>query len=165
VYRLGDGALLPAKTPKARPSLNPANISEIVGYVEFGDIQDAETALQKIHRGSKAWNKSSAETRIRLVDSLADWMQERRDELAAWILYEAGKSWKEADADVCEAIDFCRYYAREMQRLSQPILTQEVAGERNHILYRPRGVSLVIAPWNFPLAILTGMTVASLVTG
>jgi RHH-type proline utilization regulon transcriptional repressor/proline dehydrogenase/delta 1-pyrroline-5-carboxylate dehydrogenase len=91
-------------------------------------------------------------------------MRRRRCELAAWMIYECGKQWREADADVAEAIDFCDYYAREMLRLAVP-LRRDVAGEENEYFYEPRGVTVVIAPWNFPLAILCGMTVAGLVAG
>jgi RHH-type proline utilization regulon transcriptional repressor/proline dehydrogenase/delta 1-pyrroline-5-carboxylate dehydrogenase len=95
----------------------------------------------------------------------AEVMRQRRFEMAAWELFEVGKSWREADADVAEAIDYLEYYGREMLRLGQPRLTQELPGETNVYLYEPRGIAAVIAPWNFPLAILTGMTAASLVTG
>ena len=91
-------------------------------------------------------------------------MRRRRFELAAWEIYECGKGWREADADVCEAIDFCEYYARgavELERNSEV----HVPGEENRFIYIPRGVAAVIAPWNFPLAILTGMTTAALATG
>jgi len=92
-------------------------------------------------------------------------MRERRWELAAWEVFEVGKGWREADADVTEAIDYLAYYAREMLRLAAPRETQRLPGETNIYFYEPRGVAAVIAPWNFPLAILTGMTVAALVTG
>ena len=91
-------------------------------------------------------------------------MRRRRFELAAWEVYECGKPWREADADVAEAIDFCDYYAREMLRLAEP-QRRDVPGEENAYFYEPRGVAVVIAPWNFPLAILCGMTAAALVTG
>jgi RHH-type proline utilization regulon transcriptional repressor/proline dehydrogenase/delta 1-pyrroline-5-carboxylate dehydrogenase len=91
-------------------------------------------------------------------------MRNQRFDLAAWIVYEAGKPWAEADADVAEAIDFCMYYADQMRRLDEPRKCDHL-GEENTYFYRPRGVAVVIAPWNFPLAILTGMTVAALVTG
>ena len=91
-------------------------------------------------------------------------MRQRRFELAAWEVYECGKPWREADADVAEAIDFCEYYAREMLRLAEP-RRRDVPGETNAYEHIPRGVAVVIPPWNFPLAILCGMTVAALVTG
>ena len=92
-------------------------------------------------------------------------MRKKRWELAAWEVFEVGKGWREADADVTEAIDYLEYYAREMLRLSAPRETQQLPGETNIYFYEPRGVAAIIAPWNFPLAILTGMTAAALVTG
>ena len=91
-------------------------------------------------------------------------MRDRRFELAAWEVYECGKPWAEADADVAEAIDFCEFYAREMIRLAEP-RHRDVSGETNFTEHLPRGVAVVIPPWNFPLAIPTGMTVAALVAG
>ena len=91
-------------------------------------------------------------------------MRRRRFELAAWEVYECGKQWREADADVAEAIDFCEYYAIEMLKLGAP-QHRDVPGEDNRYFYEPRGVAVVIAPWNFPLAILTGMATAALVAG
>ena len=86
-------------------------------------------------------------------------------EFDAWLVYEAGKTWPEAEADVSEAIDFCEYYAREMQRLAAPQPLRQLPGEHDEMIYMPLGVGVVIPPWNFPLAILAGMTVAALVTG
>jgi len=164
-YQLKDGSLCSTKTSKFKPSYNPAEPSQIIGYVEYADQQDAEQALKVLAEGRKAWSRVSLEDRVKKTEALADWMEARRDELSSWMVFEAGKSWREADADTCEAIDFCRYYAREMIRLGAPRLMQKLQGENNHLVYRPRGISLVIAPWNFPLAILAGMTIASLVTG
>ncbi|MDB5037722.1 MAG: pruA [Bacteriovoracaceae bacterium] len=146
-------------------SLNPANPAQVVGAVESASKADAEKALQTVTEGAKTWKKVPAEKRIQLLLDLARWMEDRRFELSALMVYEVGKNWKEADGDLCEAVDFCNYYAHEMNRLSAPRLTQAVQGEHDTLSYFPKGVSLVIAPWNFPLAILTGMTVASLVTG
>ena len=92
-------------------------------------------------------------------------MRFRRDELAALMVFEAGKPWREADGDVCEAIDFCEYYAREALRLDGGGTVQSPPGERNDLRYRARGVAAVIAPWNFPLAIPTGMVTAALAAG
>ena len=92
-------------------------------------------------------------------------LRARKMEFDAWLVYEAGKTWPEAEADVSEAIDFCEYYAREMLRLAGPQPVVQLPGERDELLYIPLGVGVVIPPWNFPLAILAGMTVAALVTG
>ena len=91
-------------------------------------------------------------------------MRRRRCELSAWEVYECAKQRREADADVAEAIDFCEYYGREMLRLEKGQV-RNVEGEENFYFYEPRGVAIVIAPWNFPLAILCGMTAAALVSG
>ena len=95
---------------------------------------------------------------------LAAELNARRFELASWIVFEVGKPWTEADADVAEAIDFCRYYAMQARKLDDPAMI-DLPGEDNATYYNPRGVVAVIAPWNFPLAILTGMTTAALATG
>src|SRR5260370_13518621 len=92
-------------------------------------------------------------------------IRSRKMEFDAWLVDEAGKSWQEAEADVCEAIDFCEYYALEMERLSGPRLVSQLSGERDEMRYIPLGVGLIIPPWNFPLAIMAGMTTAALVTG
>lgn len=146
-------------------SVNPSYKTQIVGSVERATLEDVETALQTVHRGALEWSRTPAEKRIELLEKLADWMMARKEELSALMVLEVGKTWREADADTCEAIDFCRYYAREMNRLSETRVTQMVPGERCTMNYFPKGVCVVIAPWNFPLAILTGMTVAGLVTG
>src|SRR5690606_39585494 len=92
-------------------------------------------------------------------------MRERRFELAALISLENGKPWREADGDVTEAIDFIEYYSRQALRLARPIRMADLAGEINHYIYEPKGVAAVIAPWNFPLALPTGMSAAALVRG
>ena len=112
-----------------------------------------------------AWSANSGEERCRLLERLAAKLRENRYDLAAWEVFEVGKNWVEADADVCEAIDFCAFYAMEMRRLNRGRVTQETAGEISIESYLPRGVGAIIAPWNFPLAILCGMTVAALVAG
>ena len=106
----------------------------------------------------------SARERAGVLLKAAELMRQRRFELAAWEIFECGKPWREADADVAEAIDFCEFYAREMIRLAEP-RRRDVAGETNACEHIPRGVAVVIPPWNFPLAIPCGMTVAALVAG
>src|SRR6185312_8362715 len=105
--------------------------------------------------------------RVAVLFRAAAWMRARRTAIAALEVFEAGKPWDQADADVCEAIDFCEYYAREMLRLdaSSADRVQSPPGERNRLVYQGKGVAVVIAPWNFPLAIPTGMTVAALAAG
>ena len=111
----------------------------------------------------ESWRDVRVETRARILERAAALLSQRRFELAALEVFETGKTWREADADVCEAIDFCRYYAGEMRRLACGKL--HVPGEEIWHDYIARGVAAVIAPWNFPLAILCGMTTAALVAG
>ena len=128
-------------------------------------IADAERAIETATRFFPQWRATPAEERAEILRRAAEVMRRRRWELAAWEVFEVGKGWREADADVAEAIDYLDYYAHEMLRLAAPRETQALPSETNVYFYEPRGVAAVIAPWNFPLAILTGMTAAALVTG
>jgi RHH-type transcriptional regulator, proline utilization regulon repressor / proline dehydrogenase / delta 1-pyrroline-5-carboxylate dehydrogenase len=145
-------------------SVNPSDFTEVVGQVGLLSIEQAEQAIQSAKAAFPAWQKMPARQRANILRKAADLMEGRRAELCAWMVLETGKPLKEADGEVSEAIDFCRYYAVEMERLDQGY-AYDVAGETNRYRYQPRGISLIISPWNFPLAIPTGMTVASLVTG
>ncbi|RPI07461.1 MAG: aldehyde dehydrogenase family protein, partial [Acidobacteriales bacterium] len=111
------------------------------------------------------WSRTPAEERSRMLLRAAELVRRRKMEFNAWLVYEAGKSWPEAEADVSEAIDFCEYYAREALRFAGPHPMLSLAGEVDELVYLPLGVAVVIAPWNFPMAILAGMTTAALVTG
>ena len=164
-YGLGRGEVISSTNRKTLKSVNPADPSQIIGTVEVASKEDAFSALERMTKGSYEWKRTPVEKRVELVEKLADWMEARRNEISALMVYEVGKNWREADADTCEGIDFCRYYAREMSRLSQTRVTQVVQGELDTLSYHPRGVCVVIAPWNFPFAILTGMAVAGLITG
>ena len=124
----------------------------------------ASDAVDAARRAYPMWCATPVETRAEYLELMAAEMRERRFELAAWVLFETGKPWAEADADVAETIDFCMYYAHEMKRLAVPQQC-DFLGEENSYAYRSRGVCVVIAPWNFPMAILAGMTVAAMVTG
>ena len=146
-------------------SVNPAAPEEIVGRVPVAAREEAERAVVNALEFFPEWRRTPASERATVMFRAADIMRRRRVELAAWEVFEVAKSWREADADVAEAIDYLEYYGREMLRLREPRLTQKLPGESNVYLYEPRGVGAVIAPWNFPLAILTGMTAATLVTG
>jgi RHH-type proline utilization regulon transcriptional repressor/proline dehydrogenase/delta 1-pyrroline-5-carboxylate dehydrogenase len=152
-------------TSKKLVSVNPAKPEEVVGRVGSATVEDAEAALLAARRAQPGWAAKPAGERAKYLLDVAGAMRERRDELSAWMVWEVGKTWREADADVCEAIDFCEYYAREMVRMSEPKRLGRLPGELNQLLYQPRGVAAVIAPWNFPLAILTGMAMAAAVTG
>jgi len=145
-------------------SLNPSNPSEVVGQIGLISVEQAEQAIQAAKAAFPAWKKTPAKERANILRKAADLMEQRRAELSAWMVLETGKPLRQADPEVSEAIDFCRFYASEMERLDRGV-NYDVVGENNRYHYQPRGVSLIISPWNFPLAIPTGMTVASLVTG
>lgn len=146
-------------------SRNPSQPSEIVGTCRGYSQADVEALVRAARRAFEAWRQVAPDQRAGVLLAAAAAMRRRREELAAWEVFEVGKSWREADADVAEAIDFCEFYAREMHRLGRPKRLGHEPGEENHLVYAPRGVTAVIAPWNFPLAIPTGMAVAALVTG
>jgi RHH-type transcriptional regulator, proline utilization regulon repressor / proline dehydrogenase / delta 1-pyrroline-5-carboxylate dehydrogenase len=145
-------------------SLNPSHTQQIVGRCSRATVADAEQAIAAARRAFPAWRDTEPQKRASYLFQAADVLRRRRFELAAWEVYECGKQWREADADVAETIDYCEYYAHEMLRLAPP-QHRDVPGEENAYFYEPRGVTVVIAPWNFPLAILCGMTTAALVTG
>jgi RHH-type proline utilization regulon transcriptional repressor/proline dehydrogenase/delta 1-pyrroline-5-carboxylate dehydrogenase len=147
------------------PSVNPARPTQIIGSWARATIADADAAVAAARAAFPAWRAKSADERAKVLERAADLMETRRLELNALLILEAGKPWMEADGDVSEAIDFCRFYAVEMRKLAKPQITQAVPGERCVQLHTPRGVGVAIAPWNFPLAILTGLVVAPLVAG
>ena len=152
-------------TDQLTPSVNPGAPDEIVGYGSEAGIPEAERAVKAAREAFGKWSRTSVEERARLLERAADIMERRRYELSAVEVFEVGKPWKEADADIREAIDFCRFYADQIRRLGRPKLTQRVPGEESYHHYWPRGVAFVIAPWNFPIAILCGMASAGVVTG
>jgi RHH-type proline utilization regulon transcriptional repressor/proline dehydrogenase/delta 1-pyrroline-5-carboxylate dehydrogenase len=147
------------------PSINPSRPDQFVGSVSAATTTEVVDAVAAAKRSLVEWSKAPGEDRCRLLERLAGKLRENRYDLAAWEVFEVGKNWVEADADVSEAIDFCSFYAQEMRRLNAGRLTQETAGEVSIESYLARGVGAIIAPWNFPLAILCGMTVAALVAG
>ncbi|MGA8655574.1 MAG: proline dehydrogenase family protein [Chthoniobacterales bacterium] len=147
------------------PSVNPARPREVIGQMARGNVEHVVAAVDAARRAFPKWSRTPAGDRARLLERIAGIMRRRRFELAAWQVFEVGKTWAEADADVVEAIDYCMFYAEEIRRLSRGRLTQDVPGEVSVESYVPRGVGAIIAPWNFPLAILCGMTVAALVAG
>lgn len=151
-------------TQATAKSLNPSNFSEVVGEIGLISVEQAEAAITAAKAAFPSWKKTPAKERADILRRAADLMEQRRQELIAWMVLETGKIVKEADPEVSEAIDFCRYYADEMERLDSGV-AYDYPGETNRYHYQPRGISLVISPWNFPLAIPVGMTVASLVAG
>lgn len=153
------------KTGQTLKSINPSHPQEIVGEVQIASSKEAELAVASAARAFKTWSKVDYKKRADLVDKLADLILKNRMELTALEVLEVGKPWVEADGDITEAIDFCRYYARHMRTLGKGQRVGHAPGEHSHYHYQPRGVCLVIAPWNFPLAILTGMVAAALATG
>lgn len=146
-------------------SFNPSQPSVVVGKVRLLSIEEANKAVTSASSAWPEWSSRPVAERAQWLLNLASLLRAQRDELAAWMVLEVGKTWREADADVAEGIDFCEYYAREALRLGEPILMQNIPGELNHLSYVSRGVCAVISPWNFPFAILVGMSVASAVTG
>src|SRR6266581_1553131 len=152
-------------TEKTIASINPSSPEDVVGHVAEAGIPEAERAVKAARDAFERWSRISFETRCRLLERAADIMHRRRFELSALEVFEVGKAWAEADGDIREAMDFCRFYAHEMRLIGRPRLTQHVLGEESYQHYWPRGVAMIIAPWNFPMAILCGMTTAALVTG
>ena len=162
---LRDQAKSRRPTGESLESANPANPEEIIGRVRPTSISQADEAIDAAAGFFPQWRATPAQKRADVLFSAARIMREKRWELAAWEVFEVGKGWREADADVAEAIDYLEYYGREMLRLAKARDTQRLPSETNLYFYEPRGVAVIIAPWNFPLAILTGMTAAALVTG
>jgi 1-pyrroline-5-carboxylate dehydrogenase len=146
-------------------SLNPSHPDEVVGVHQKATGELAAKAVESAFAFYPEWRRTSAELRAHMLLRVARILRERKLEFDAWLVYEAGKTWPEAEADVSEAIDFCEYYAREMLRYSLPAPVVQLPGERDELRYLPLGVGVIISPWNFPLAILVGMTTAALVTG
>ena len=146
-------------------SVNPARPSQVIGSWARATVADAEAAIAAGVAAFPKWRATPIEDRAKMLERAADLMESRRMELNALLILEAGKPWIEADGDISEAIDFCRFYAVEMRKLAKPVVTQAVPGERCVQTWTPRGVGVAIAPWNFPLAILTGLVVAPLVAG
>ena len=153
------------KTEEEIQSTNPNDLNEVVGISASAGEKEAEQAVSAAKAAFSQWRDTDPKERAEYLFKAAAQAHKMRYELAALQIYEVGKNWSEADADVCEAIDFLGYYGREMIRLSSPRRMGKVPGEISHLFYEPRGVAVVIAPWNFPLAISMGMTCAALVTG
>jgi 1-pyrroline-5-carboxylate dehydrogenase len=153
------------KTEGKIRSLNPAKPSQVVGVHQKASAEHAEQAMRAALDAFEVWSRTSVETRVSLLLGAAHIIRERKFEFCAWLIYEVGKNWAEADADVAETIDFLEFYGREALRLAKAETPIQYPGERNELLYIPLGVGAVIPPWNFPFAIMAGMTAASIVTG
>jgi 1-pyrroline-5-carboxylate dehydrogenase len=147
------------------PSYSSAHTAEIVGRAHKATATLAAHAVEDAHAYFAEWRRTSPAHRAELVFRAAAILRDRKYEFDAWLVVEAGKTWPEAEAETAEAIDFCEYYGREMLRFARPPEMVQLAGERDEMMYLPLGAAVIIPPWNFPLAILAGMTVAALVAG
>jgi 1-pyrroline-5-carboxylate dehydrogenase len=146
-------------------STNPARPSQIIGVHQKAEAEHAEEAMQAAQAAFLTWSRTSVAERTALLFRAADLIRERKFEFCAWLTYEVGKNWAEADADVGETIDFLEFYGREALGLDEATTPIQFPGERNHLRYIPLGVGAVIPPWNFPFAIMAGMTAAAIVSG
>jgi 1-pyrroline-5-carboxylate dehydrogenase len=153
------------KTEGKIRSLDPSRPSQVVGLHQKAGAEHAEQAMQAALRAFDLWSRSTVDERTSLLLAAAETIRKRKFEFCAWLTYEVGKNWAEADADVGETIDFLEFYAREALRLADARTPIQLPGERNELHYIPLGVGAVIPPWNFPFAIMAGMTAAAIVTG
>ncbi|MCB0078768.1 MAG: L-glutamate gamma-semialdehyde dehydrogenase [Anaerolineales bacterium] len=148
-------------------SVNPNNPQQVLGYLSEATVEHAQQALEVATDAFEQWKRVPVRERASYLQRAADLMLERRHYFSAWMVYEVGKSWAEADADTAEAVDFLNYYAEQMIRLDESAdgMLVDYAPEHNELRYIPLGVGAVIAPWNFPNAILVGMSSAAIVAG
>jgi 1-pyrroline-5-carboxylate dehydrogenase len=146
-------------------STNPSRPEEIVGVHQKATPELAARAVDAAWEYFPEWSRTRPEDRVEMLLKTAAILREKKLEFNAWLMFEAGKTWPEAEAETAEAIDFCEYYAREMLRLAGPQPVVQMPGERDEMHYLPLGVGIVIPPWNFSLAILAGMATAALVSG
>src|SRR5947207_1584094 len=153
------------KTSSKIKSINPARPSEVVGLHQKAAAEHVEPAMQAALNAFESWKRTSPEERAALLQRTAAIVRERKFEFNAWMVFEVGKNWAEADADVAETIDFLEFYSREARRLSKAEPPVQLPGEHDYLWYIPLGVGAVIPPWNFPMAIMAGMTTAAVVCG
>lgn len=153
------------ETKKTIVSYNPSQKKEVIGIVSSATREHAQDALQSAIKAFASWKRVNAADRANYLFKIAAIIRRRKFEFSAWLVEEAGKNWAEADADTAEAIDFLEYYARQMLQLDKGMSLYSIPGEHNVCNYIPLGVGLVVSPWNFPFAILVGMTAAAIVTG
>ena len=155
----------PVATDERIVSIDPARPDVVVGTTGSASRAEAQLAIDAANAAYIDWSRRPATERAELVHRIGDLIAERKFEMSAWMTLEAGKNWVEAEADVAEAIDFCRYYAHQAIRLAEPVPTVSYPGETNESFLVPMGAGVVIPPWNFPLAILVGMTVGPVAAG
>jgi len=153
------------RTHRTIVSVDPAEPARVVAVSACCGVTEANRAVEAAVFAFESWSRATMAERAGVLFRGADWLRRRKLEIAALEVFEAGKCWDDADADVAEAIDFLEYYGREGLRLAEGGQVQSPPGEVNHLSYHGRGVAAVISPWNFPLAILTGMVGAALVSG
>jgi len=153
------------KTQDKIKSINPARPSQVVGIHQKAGKEHVEPAMQAALSAFEHWKGTSVEERASLLFHVGDLLRERKFEFMAWLVFEVSKNWAEADGDISETIDFCEYYGREALRLAKVTADVQLPGERDSLMYIPLGVGAVIPPWNFPCAIMAGMTLASIVSG
>jgi 1-pyrroline-5-carboxylate dehydrogenase len=153
------------KTAEKIKSMNPAKPSQIVGVHQKAGREHVEPAMNAALKAFESWSRTSVEERASLLFRVGDLLRERKFEFMAWLVFEVSKNWWEADGDISETIDFCELYGREALRLSKAETPVQLPGERDRLFYIPLGVGAVIPPWNFPCAIMAGMTLASIVCG
>src|SRR3989440_3762277 len=146
-------------------SVNPSHPDQVIGHFSRATVEQANEAVQAAADAFTSWKRVSAEERASYLFAAADLVRQRRFHFNAWMIYEVGKSWAEADGDTAEAIDFMEFYAHEMMHLAGEQPLTQIEGEDNELVYVPLGVGAVIPPWNFPCAIMVGMTSAAFVTG
>jgi 1-pyrroline-5-carboxylate dehydrogenase len=146
-------------------SYNPSRPEEVLAVFHKANLEIAHRAVEKANEAFERWKRVPAAERSEILFRAADIIRKRRFEFNAWLTYEVGKTWPEADADTAETIDFCEFYGRENLRISQPQPLTPVKGEKNALYYIPLGVGAIIPPWNFPCAIMAGLTLASIVVG
>ena len=153
------------KTGATLDSINPANRAQVVGKFHKATKELANQAVETAHETFKTWRNVPAPERAQLIFRVAELLRQRKHEFSAWMIYEVAKPWPEADGDTAEAIDFLEFYGREMLRYASDQPLVKLQGEQNHLDYIPLGVGAVIPPWNFPCAIMAGMTAAAIVSG
>jgi 1-pyrroline-5-carboxylate dehydrogenase len=153
------------KTGDTAPSVNPAKPSEVVGVHHQAGPDQVEPAMGAALQAFESWSRTSLQERVQLLFRVAQILQQRKFELEAWLVFEVGKNYAEADGDIAELIDFCQLYALEALRIGKATTPVQLPGENDQFRYIPLGVGAVISPWNFPAAIMGGMTLASIVSG
>jgi 1-pyrroline-5-carboxylate dehydrogenase len=153
------------KTEAKLQSINPSHPEQVVGVFQKAGAEDVPAAIDAALGAFRNWSRTSVKARAELLFRVAHTLRERKFEWAAWLVFEVGKNWAEADADIAETIDFAEFYAREALLLEQARPAIQLPGERDELHYIPLGVGAVIPPWNFPLAIMAGMTMAAIVSG